>query len=69
MTEELWTAVDRYLGDLLAPDDPALEAALAASAAAGLPAINVSPVQGKLLHLLARAIGARNVLELSLIHI
>ena len=44
--------------------DPALEAALAASAAAGLPAINVSPVQGKLLHLLARAIGARNVLEI-----
>ena len=64
MTEELWTAVDRYLGDLLAPGDPALEEALAASAAAGLPAINVSPVQGKLLHLLARAIGARNILEI-----
>ncbi len=64
MTEELWTAVDRYLGDLLAPADSALEAALAASTAAGLPAINVSPVQGKLLHLLARAIGARNVLEI-----
>jgi predicted O-methyltransferase YrrM len=62
--EELWTRVDRYFGDLLAPLDPALEAALAASAAAGLPAINVSPVQGKLLHLLARAIGARNVLEI-----
>src|SRR5919106_1753148 len=64
MTEERWTAVDRYLGDLLSPADPALEAALAASAAAGLPAINVSPVQGKLLHLLARAIGAHNVLEI-----
>ena len=64
MTEELWTAVDRYLGDLLVPADPALDEALAASAAAGLPAINVSPVQGKLLHLLARAIGARNVLEI-----
>ena len=63
MTEELWTAVDRYLGDLLAPGDPALEEALVTSAAAGLPAINVSPVQGKLLHLLARAIGARNILE------
>jgi predicted O-methyltransferase YrrM len=63
MTEELWTAVDRYLGDLLAPGDPALEEALVASATAGLPAINVSPVQGKLLHLLARAIGARNILE------
>jgi predicted O-methyltransferase YrrM len=64
MEGELWTAVDRYLGDLLVSADPALEAALTASAAAGLPAINVSPVQGKLLHLLARAIGARNVLEI-----
>ena len=64
MTEELWTAVDRYLGDLLAPADPALEAALTASATAGLPAINVSPMQGKLLNLLARAIGARNILEI-----
>src|SRR5215216_7678996 len=64
MGGELWTAVDRYLGDLLVSADPVLEAALAASAAAGLPAINVSPVQGKLLQLLARAIGARNVLEI-----
>jgi len=64
MEGELWTAVDRYLGDLLVSADTALEASLAASAAAGLPAINVSPVQGKLLHLLARAIGARNVLEI-----
>jgi predicted O-methyltransferase YrrM len=64
MTEELWNAVDRYFSDLLVSGDPALEAALAASVAAGLPAINVSPVQGKLLHLLARSIGARNVLEI-----
>src|SRR5215216_4441204 len=64
MEGELWSAVDRYLGDLLVSADPALEAALEASAAAGLPAINVSPVLGKLLHLLARAIGARNVLEI-----
>ena len=64
MTEELWTAVDRYFSDLLVSADPALDEALAASVAAGLPAINVSPVQGKLLHLLARAIGARNVLEI-----
>jgi predicted O-methyltransferase YrrM len=64
MTEETWTAVDRFFGDLLVNADPALDEALAASAAAGLPAINVSPVQGKLLHLLARAIGARNVLEI-----
>ena len=64
MTEELWTAVDRYFSELLVSADPALDEALAASAAAGLPAINVSPVQGKLLHLLARSIGARNVLEI-----
>ena len=64
MTEELWTGVDQYFSDLLVSADPALEAALAASTAAGLPAINVSPAQGKLLHLLARAIGARNVLEI-----
>jgi predicted O-methyltransferase YrrM len=64
MTEELWTAVDRYFSELLISTDPALDEVLAASAAAGLPAINVSPVQGKLLHLLARAIGARNVLEI-----
>src|SRR5918997_87150 len=64
MTEEVWTAVDRYFSDLLVSSDPALDEALAASAAAGLPAINVSPVQGKLLQLLARAIGARNVLEI-----
>ena len=64
MTEDQWNAVDRYLADLLVAPDTALEAALATSAAAGLPPINVSPTQGKLLHLLARAIGARNILEI-----
>ncbi len=64
MSQEQWTAVDRYLTDLLVPPDAALEAALADSAAAGLPAINVSPNQGKLLHLLARLMGARTVLEI-----
>jgi predicted O-methyltransferase YrrM len=63
MIQERWTAVDEYLNGLLVPPDPALEAALEASAAAGLPEIQVSPTQGKLLHLLARSIGARNVLE------
>ena len=48
--QDQWTAVDRYFTDLLLPPDPALDAALRASAAAGLPAINVSPNQGKLLH-------------------
>ena len=64
MTEDQWNAVDRYFTDLLVSPDAALDAALAASAAAGLPAINVSPAQGKLLHLLARAVGARSILEI-----
>lgn len=55
--------MDEYLAGLLLPPDPALDAALAASERAGLPAIQVSPLQGMLLHLLARACGARRILE------
>jgi len=61
---EAWHEVDAYLEDRLLGADPALEAALAANRESGLPAIDVSPVQGKLLHLLARAMGARRVLEI-----
>ncbi len=64
MSEQLWSAVDAYLCDLLVPGDPALDAALEASASAGLPPIQVAPNQGKLLHLLARMIGARRILEI-----
>ena len=64
MSRELWTAVDRYIGERLIGSDPALDAALSASAEAGLPPIAVSPSQGKLLYLLARALGTRTVLEL-----
>src|SRR5437899_2010673 len=64
MTQEKWTKVDRYITKLFAPSDPALEAALKASAAAGLPAISVTPNQGKLLHLLARAQRAKKILEI-----
>jgi predicted O-methyltransferase YrrM len=64
MTQELWTAVDQYINGLFVPNDPALQAALEASTAAGLPSIQVSPPQGKLLHLLARLQGARNILEI-----
>ena len=64
MTQQRWTAVDSYIRDLLVPPDPALDAALGASAAAGLPPIQVSPNQGKLLMLLAQIQGARNVLEI-----
>ncbi len=64
MTQEVWTAVDKYITDLLHPPDPVLEAALKAAAAAGLPSIQVSPSQGMLLHLLARACNARKILEI-----
>lgn len=64
MNQEQWSAVDRYFTDALVPAYPVLEAALQASTAAGLPAINVSPPQGKLLHLLARIHDARRILEI-----
>jgi predicted O-methyltransferase YrrM len=56
--------LDRWLEALLVPPDPGLDAALEASAAAGLPPHDVSPLQGALLHVLARAVGARAILEL-----
>ncbi|HEY0452082.1 O-methyltransferase [Actinophytocola sp.] len=64
MTQQQWDAVDGYITDLLVGDDPALEAALAASDAAGLPRIAVAPNQGKMLNLLARMQGARSILEI-----
>jgi predicted O-methyltransferase YrrM len=64
MAQEQWTAVDSYLRDLFIPPDVALDGALQASAAAGLPAIHVSPLQGKLLHLLARMYAVRSILEI-----
>jgi predicted O-methyltransferase YrrM len=63
MPQTLWTAVDDYIVASLSPSDPALDQALADSQAAGLPAINVAPNQGKLLQLMARMIGARRILE------
>jgi predicted O-methyltransferase YrrM len=62
--QEQWSEVDQYITDLLVRPDSALSAALAASQAAGLPAIAVSPPQGKLLSLLVHARGARRVLEI-----
>jgi predicted O-methyltransferase YrrM len=61
--QDRWSAVDRYVTELLAPHDEALDAALEESERAGLPAIQVSPPQGKLLGLLAAAIGAKRILE------
>ena len=64
MSIDQWTAVDAYLCDRLVSSDAALDGALQATAAAGMPAISVAPNQGKLLHLLARCISARRVLEI-----
>ena len=63
MTADPWTAVDTYFEEKLLPSDPVLEEALRASEAGGLPSIQVSPTQGKLLHLLAKAQGVRTILE------
>src|SRR5215471_13489119 len=62
--QEKWTAIDEFLSSSLIGPDPALEAALKSSAAAGLPAIQVSPCQGKLLQMLAQLQGARQILEI-----
>lgn len=63
MPDETWTSVDRYFGDLLLRNDPDLDFALQSSAKAGLPTIQVSPCQGKLLQLLAQTQGASRILE------
>ena len=60
---ELLSRIDSYVEDLFAPPDPALENALRRSREAGLPEINVSPNEGRLLQLLARIAGARRILE------
>ncbi len=63
MDKTRWEEVDDYLGGLLIGEDEVLTCTLRASAEAGLPAISVSPLQGKFLHLVARLMGARRVLE------
>ena len=64
MTREVWSAVDKYISHFFAPPDPALEAALKASDENGLDPINVSPVQGKFLYLLAKIQRAEKILEI-----
>lgn len=61
---ETWRRLDRYFSDTLVGPDDALDHAVVEQNAAGLPAIEVAPVAGKLLHLLARISGARRVLEI-----
>lgn len=64
MSQDQWTAVDNYINSLVVPSDPALDAAIKASTKAELPAIAVAPNQGKLLHILARLVHARRILEI-----
>jgi predicted O-methyltransferase YrrM len=64
MSKELWTNVEHYLVESLIPSDGVLQETLLANAAANLPAIDVSPNQGKMLNLLARIQGARRILEI-----
>jgi predicted O-methyltransferase YrrM len=64
MDKAAWKEVDDYLGGLLAPSDPVLDSAQSTAAAAGMPAISVSPLQGKMLQVLAMSIRARSILEI-----
>jgi predicted O-methyltransferase YrrM len=64
MTQELWSAVDEYIDDELALTDQVLAAALAANHEGGLPAIDVTASQGKLLYMLARLVNAKRILEI-----
>ena len=63
-SEALWASFDHYLNETLIPPDPNLDAALKDNAAANLPAIDVSPSQGKLLQLLAETQRAHRILEI-----
>ena len=60
----LWASIDRYFGNLLAPSDEKLEAAVKANRKARLPAIDVSPLQGKFLQVLIQITQAKRVLEI-----
>src|SRR5271155_4393046 len=60
---DLFVTIDRYIDDLFAPEDEALLAGVAEARTEGLPQIQVSPGQGKLLYLLAKLVGARRILE------
>jgi len=62
--QKVWTQVDRYFGDLLVPPDAKLNAALLANERGGLPAIDVTSLQGKFLEFLVRVSGARRILEI-----
>jgi predicted O-methyltransferase YrrM len=62
--QEIWTRVDRYFGDLLAPEDAALSNVIETNREAGMPPIDVPALLGKFLELVVRISGARRVLEI-----
>jgi predicted O-methyltransferase YrrM len=62
--DKLWAAVDQYLAEKLLPEDPVLKCAIDRNTAAGLPAIDVSALQGRFLYLLAKLHGSRRILEI-----
>lgn len=64
MDDKLWTRVDHYLAEKLVPDDSTLKTAIERNTAAGLPAIDVSALQGRFLYLLAKLHGAQRILEI-----
>ncbi|NMN94195.1 O-methyltransferase [Antrihabitans stalactiti] len=64
MTTPTWQETDQYIVDTVVGEDATLTDALGANAAGGLPAIDVSAAQGKFLHLLAKSVGAKRVLEI-----
>ncbi|MGE4278601.1 MAG: O-methyltransferase [Magnetospirillum sp.] len=64
MSKDVWGQVDDYFAQALMPTDPVFDAVLDSSRKAGLPAINVAPNQGKLLHMMARMVGAKRILEI-----
>jgi predicted O-methyltransferase YrrM len=63
MEEQVFAEVDRFIGETIVGEDEALRAAVEAAEAAGLPSIQVSPPQGKLLQMLVRLVGAKRILE------
>jgi predicted O-methyltransferase YrrM len=63
MEDEVFAEVDRFIGETIVAEDDALRGVAAAAEAAGLPSIQVSPPQGKLLALLVRLLGAKKILE------
>jgi predicted O-methyltransferase YrrM len=64
VSQKRWTEVDHVIENALVPMDADLATALSANAEANLPVQDVSPTQGKLLHLLAKIQGAQRILEI-----